>query len=157
MIVRSKIPISTAPLMFCQTVRCAAADGAGNEAISRLLQTNEDPVLKAGLAHYWFVAIHPFDEGNGRIGRAITDMALARSDHTNKRYYSLSASIKSKANDYYSVLEKTSNGTLDITAWQTFFIDRVSQSIDLAQIALDRVITKARFWEENRSKGLSER
>lgn len=120
-------------------------------------ETDEDPVLKAGLAHYWFVAVHPFDDGNGRIGRAIMDMALARSDPDGKRYYSVSAAIKSAVKEYYSALEETSNGPLDVTAWLSFFMGRVSASIDLAQVSLDKVMVKARFWEEHRSKGLSPR
>lgn len=116
-----------------------------------------DPLLKAGLAHYWFVAIHPFDDGNGRIGRAITDMALARSDHESKRYYSISASIKSVGPEYYTVLETTSNGGLDITAWQDFFLKCVSRSIDMAEHSMNKILTKARFWDEHRSHSLSDR
>ncbi|MDD2870143.1 Fic family protein [Neomegalonema sp.] len=120
-------------------------------------KTEEDPFLKAGLAHYWFVAIHPFGDGNGRIGRAIADMALARSHPADTRCYTLSASIRSAAKDYYLTLEATSNGTLDVTTWQSFFLDRLAHSIGLAQTVLDRSLAKARFWERNRAKGLSAR
>lgn len=119
--------------------------------------TGEDPILKAGLAHYWFVAIHPFDDGNGRIGRAVTDMALARSDHAHKRYYSISSAIKMASDEYYKTLEATSNGDLDITQWQSFFIDRVDKSLDIAQSVIDHALAKARFWDQHRSKGISPR
>lgn len=119
--------------------------------------TDEDPVLRAGKAHYWFVAIHPFDDGNGRITRALSDMMLARSDRSTKRFYSISASIKSFSDGYYGALERTSNGTLDITEWQSFFLDCVDRAIDQAEAALENVLERARFWEEHKDKGISDR
>ena len=81
-----------------------------------------DPVLKAALAHLWFVTIHPFDDGNGRVARAIADLALARSEQSPKRFYSMSAQIRLERNDYYGILEQTQKGTLDVTAWMQWFL-----------------------------------
>ncbi len=92
-----------------------------------------DPVLKAGVAHFWFVTIHPFDDGNGRIARAIADMQLARSDESKQRFYSMSAQIRKERNDYYDILETTQKGTLDITTWLEWFfacLDRALTASD---------------------------
>lgn len=106
-----------------------------------------DPLLTAGLAHLWFVTIHPFDDGNGRIARAITDMALARSEKTGQRFYSMSAQIRRERNDYYNTLEATQKGALDVTRWQTWFIDCLHRAIDGAQETLGAVLFKAQLWE----------
>lgn len=106
-----------------------------------------DPVLKAGQAHLWFVTIHPFDDGNGRIARAIADMALARSENSPQRFYSMSAQIREERNAYYDILEKTQKGTLDITSWMEWFLDCLGRAIDGAQTTLSAVLAKARFWE----------
>ena len=109
---------------------------------------NRDPVLKAGLAHLWFVTIHPFDDGNGRIARAIADMALARSENSPKRFYSMSAQIRQEREAYYGILEETQKGgTLDITLWMEWFLGCLGRSIDGAQTTLGAVLAKARFWE----------
>jgi Fic family protein len=106
-----------------------------------------DPVLKAGLAHLWFVTIHPFDDGNGRIARAIADMALARSESSAQRFYSMSAQIRQERPAYYQILEETQKGTLDITPWMEWFLGCLGRAIDGAQIFLDAVLTKSRFWQ----------
>ncbi|MCB0637364.1 MAG: Fic family protein [Lewinella sp.] len=116
-----------------------------------------DPLLIAGLAHMWFVTIHPFDDGNGRIARAIADMALARSEGSNQRFYSMSAQIRNERNDYYNVLERTQKGDLDITAWQDWFLNCLGRAIDGAQDTLAAVMDKARFWEQFAKEPLNER
>ena len=107
-----------------------------------------DPVLKAALAHLWFVTIHPFDDGNGRIARAIADMALARSENSPQRFYSMSAQIRQERDAYYHMLEQTQQGTLDITPWMEWFLGCLGRAIDGAQITLGSILGKARFWEE---------
>jgi Fic family protein len=106
-----------------------------------------DPVLKAGLAHLWFVTIHPFDDGNGRIARAIADMALARSENTSQRFYSMSAQIRQERAAYYGILERTQNETMDVTGWMEWFLGCLGRAIDGAQSILSAVLAKARFWE----------
>jgi Fic family protein len=108
-----------------------------------------DPVLKAALAHLWFVTIHPFDDGNGRIARAIADMALARSEHTSQRFYSMSAQIRAERNAYYSILEETQKGNLDVTEWLLWFLDCLKKAISGAESTLAHVLAKARFWENH--------
>jgi Fic family protein len=106
-----------------------------------------DPVLKAGLAHLWFVTVHPFDDANGRIARAIADMALARAESSPQRFYSMSAQIRLERGDYYDILEQTQNGGLEITSWMEWFLGCLGRAIDGAQTALGAVLAKARFWE----------
>jgi Fic family protein len=106
-----------------------------------------DPVLKAGVAHLWFVTIHPFDDGNGRVARAIADMALARSEGSAQRFYSMSAQIRQEHNAYYDILEETQKGDLDITPWLSWFLACLGRAFDGAQSALADVVAKARFWE----------
>ena len=109
-----------------------------------------DEVLKAGLAHLWFVTIHPFDDGNGRIARAIADLALARSEHTPQRFYSMSAQIRRERNDYYEILERTQKDTMDVTQWIDWFLGCLGRAIDGAQTTFAAVLRKARFWQELR-------
>src|SRR5271167_2036435 len=116
-----------------------------------------DPVLKAGLAHLWFVTVHPFDDGNGRIARAVADMALARSENSPQRFYSMSAQIRQERNAYYDILEETQKGTLDITPWMEWFLGCLGRAIDGAQTALGAVLTKARFWESIAGVAINER
>jgi Fic family protein len=106
-----------------------------------------EPVLKAGIAHLWFVTIHPFDDGNGRIARAIADMALARSENSPQRFYSMSAQIRLERGAYYDILEQTQKGTLDITPWMEWFLGCLGRAIDGAQTTLGAILAKARFWE----------
>ena len=116
-----------------------------------------DPVLHAALAHLWFVTIHPFDDGNGRIARAIADMALARSEQSSQRFYSMSAQIRRERNAYYDTLERTQKGTLDVTDWMAWFLGCLSRAIDGAQDTLANVIRKARFWETHLNESFNER
>jgi Fic family protein len=116
-----------------------------------------DPALKAGLAHLWFVTIHPFDDGNGRIARAIADMALARSESSPQRFYSMSAQIREERAAYYGILERTQKGTMDVTAWLEWFLGCLGRAIDGAQAILGAVLAKARFWESVRGVSLNER
>jgi Fic family protein len=116
-----------------------------------------DPVLKAAIAHLWFVTIHPFEDGNGRIARAIADMQLARADGSRQRFYSMSAQIQRERNVYYEVLEKTQKGNLDITPWLLWFFDCLDRAITLSEENLSDVIHKAKFWESHQSVTLSER
>lgn len=116
-----------------------------------------DPVAKAGLAHLWFVTVHPFDDGNGRIARAIADLALARSEGSSQRFYSMSAQIRQERGDYYDVLERTQQGTLDVTLWMEWFLACLGRAIDGAQTMLGAVLAKARFWESVRDVGLNSR
>jgi Fic family protein len=116
-----------------------------------------DPVLKAGLAHLWFVTIHPFDDGNGRIARAVADMALARSENSPQRFYSMSAQIRQERDVYYDILEKTQKETLDITPWMEWFLGCLGRAIDSARTALSTVLAKARFEERIQGIPINER
>ncbi|HEY1503358.1 MAG TPA: Fic family protein [Stellaceae bacterium] len=116
-----------------------------------------DPVLKAGIAHFWFVTIHPFEDGNGRIGRAIADMTLARSEKSAQRFYSMSAQIWRERDDYYDYLEETQKGDLDITPHLTWFIGCFDRALANADTLLSGALKKARFWEHHSSTALNER
>jgi len=116
-----------------------------------------DAVLKAGLAHFWFVTIHPFDDGNGRIARAIADMMLARSERSSQRFYSMSAQIRQERNDYYQILEHTQKGTLDVTPWMEWFLACLGRAIEGAQTTLAAVLHKASFWQAIRDVPINER
>ena len=107
-----------------------------------------DPVLRAGLAHLWFVTIHPFEDGNGRVARAIADMALARADGMSDRFYSFSAQIESERKDYYDQLERRQRGTPDVTGWLEWFLDCLGRALENAETALSTVLFKARLWEK---------
>jgi Fic family protein len=107
-----------------------------------------DWVLKAALAHLWFVTLHPFDDGNGRIARAIADMALARSEQSAQRFYSMSAQIREERDGYYSVLEETQKGTLDVTRWMAWFLGCLDRAVEGAEASLATVLAKTRFWEQ---------
>ena len=110
-------------------------------------ETAIDPVLKSALAHLWFVTIHPFDDGNGRIARAVADMALARSEQTSQRFYSMSAQIRLDRAAYYNVLKTTQHDTLDVTLWMKWFLECLDRALIHAESTLAAVQTKARFWE----------
>lgn len=116
-----------------------------------------DPVLKAALAHLWFVTIHPFDDGNGRIARAISDMALARSEGSAQRFYSMSAQIRRERKDYYDILEATQKGDLDITPWFQWFLSCLGRAFDGAEEVLATVLGKARFWEAHAGENFNDR
>ena len=112
----------------------------------------EDPLLKAAIAHLWFVTIHPFEDGNGRIGRAVAEMCLARSDGSAQRFYSMSSQILEERKDYYEVLEKTQAGSLDITAWLTWFLACLDRAIEQSNQITSNALEKELFW-----KGLKQR
>jgi len=114
-----------------------------------------DPLLRAGVAHFWFVTLHPFDDGNGRLTRAITDMALAQSDQQAIRFYAMSASILDDRAGYYRILEASQKGTLDITVWLQWFLGTLLKSLEQALTRIDRVLAKARFWQAHRGHALS--
>lgn len=116
-----------------------------------------DPVLKAALAHLWFVTIHPFDDGNGRIARAISDMTLARSEGSAQRFYSMSAHIRKERNAYYDILEATQKGSLDITPWFQWFLSCLNRAFDGAESVLASVLKKARFWEAHARESFNDR
>jgi len=116
-----------------------------------------DPLLIAGLAHVWFVTIHPFDDGNGRIARAIADMALAHSEQSTQRFYSMSAQIRRERSKYYTTLERTQKGDLDVTSWQEWFLSCLHRAIEGSQDTLSSVLKKARFWERFAQQLLNER
>ncbi|WP_212006670.1 Fic family protein [Chitinophaga sp. HK235] len=116
-----------------------------------------DPVIKAAITHLWFVTIHPFDDGNGRMARALTDMQLARADGSPRRFYSMSAQIRIERNDYYDILEKTQKDTLDITAWMEWFLSCLHRAIVATDNTLAAVIRKAKFWENPATKSINDR
>ena len=114
-------------------------------------------MLKAALAHLWFVTIHPFDDGNGRIARAIADMSLARSEGSAQRFYSMSAQIREERVEYYRILEQTQQGPVDVTPWMEWFLGCLTRAIEGAQSALSAVIARTRHWEQLRNVPLNER
>ena len=116
-----------------------------------------DPVLRAGIAHLWFVTIHPFEDGNGRIARAIADLALARSEDSAQRFYSMSAQIRQERKTYYDLLEQTQKGDLDITEWLSWFLACLGRAIGNADEMLGAVLKKAQFWEVHRAAALNDR
>lgn len=117
--------------------------------------TSLDPLLRAGIAHFWFVTLHPFDDGNGRLTRAITDLALAQGEQQAIRFYVMSASILDDRAGYYRILESSQKGTLDITAWLQWFLGTLLNSLEHALARIDRVLSKTRFWQTHRNSALS--
>ncbi len=120
-------------------------------------EAGEPPLVKAGLGHLWFVTLHPFDDGNGRIARAIGDLLLARADGSPQRFYSLSAQIQRERKAYYEILERTQKGTLDVTEWLAWFLATLHRAVDEAQHVLDSVLAKARFWQRFAGTPMNER
>lgn len=118
---------------------------------------NADPVLKAAIAHFRFVTIHPFEDGNGRIGRAIADLLLARADGTSERFYSMSAQIEAERKEYYLQLERGQRGGLDITRWIEWFLQCLGRAIEGAEDALSGVLRKARLWDRINQEPVNER
>lgn len=108
-----------------------------------------DPLMKAAIAHLWFVTIHPFEDGNGRMARAIADMQLARADETSYRFYSMSSQIRKERNDYYFILEQTQKGSLDITIWIQWFLGCLERAYESTQAILSIILQKADFWKKN--------
>jgi Fic family protein len=116
-----------------------------------------DPVITAAIAHLWFVTIHPFDDGNGRIARAITDMQLSRADQSAQRFYSMSSQIRAERKEYYEVLEKTQKGSLDITIWLDWFLNCLDRALANTDETLAVVLKKAQFWEKHSTTPLNDR
>lgn len=120
-------------------------------------ETKEPPLIRAGLGHLWFVTLHPFDDGNGRIARAIGDLLLARAEDSPQRFYSMSAQIQRERKTYYEILENTQKGTMEVTAWLIWFLDSLHRAIDQAQTTLDTVLIRTRYWQHWRNMPLNER
>ena len=120
-------------------------------------EANTDLVIKAGLVHLWFVIIHPFEDGNGRIARALTDMLLARSENSSDRFYSMSSQIKKVRKSYYEILQITQNQSMDITPWLKWFLENLSFAIDNSDKLLNDIFKRAEFWEKNKSQVLNDR
>jgi Fic family protein len=119
--------------------------------------TEIDGVIKAAIAHLWFVSIHPFDDGNGRIARAITDMLLARSENCSRRFYSMSTEIKLMQKEYYEVLERTQKGNGDITEWIVWFLNCFDKALTSTETILSSVLEKNKFWEQHKGIDFNER
>jgi Fic family protein len=118
---------------------------------------SSDGIIRAGIAHLYFVTIHPFDDGNGRIARALTDMAIAQDDKLNKRYYSLSTEILKDKRKYYEILEQSQKGDLDITKWLLWFIDCFSAALMTSENLLQNVFNKADFWHKHQTTEINTR
>lgn len=114
-----------------------------------------DPLLRAGMTHFWFVTLHPFDDGNGRLTRALTDLALAQAGHEAIRFHAMSVSILADRRGYYDILESSQKGDLDITRWMTWFLATLKDSLERALRQIDRVLAKTRFWNRHRTSDLS--
>ena len=119
--------------------------------------TQTDLVIKAGIVHLWFVVIHPFEDGNGRIARALTDMLLARSEQSANRFYSMSSQIKKVRKSYYEILQITQQQSLDITAWLKWFLENMLLAIENSESLLNDVIQKSEFWNKNKPIAFNER
>ena len=136
--------------------------GVLNAQVKAFLEWVEAPqdtpaILRAGLAHLWFVTLHPFDDGNGRVARAVGDLMLSRADGEPYRYYSLSAQIQAERNGYYAILEQTQRGGLDVTPWLAWFLDCLLRAVRRSDAELDRVLAKALFWQRVAHVPLNER
>ena len=116
-----------------------------------------DLIIKSAIAHFWFVTIHPFEDGNGRIARALADMLLARSEHSKQRFYSMSAQIQHERSAYYDILEQCQKGSLDITAWVEWFLHCLKRAITSSSQTLTVVLSRARFWELHTGEMFNER
>lgn len=119
--------------------------------------TNMEPVIKSAIAHLWFVSIHPFDDGNGRIARAIADTQLARADRTNQRFYSMSAQIMKYKKGYYDILESTQKGSIDISQWLVWYFERLTDALEITNQTLSKILIKAKFWELHKNTQFNER
>ena len=119
--------------------------------------TEGDRLVHAGLAHLWFVTLHPFDDGNGRIARAVGDMALARADRSAQRFYSLSAQIQRERKDYYDMLERTQKGSMDVTPWLAWFLGCLLRAVEGANASLSAVLARSRVWQRWAELPLNER
>ncbi len=120
-------------------------------------EQDQDIILKSAIAHLWFITIHPFEDGNGRIARALSEMLLTRSDDTPQRFYSMSSQIRTARKEYYNILEKTQKGTLDITEWMLWYLKCLTDAINSSDIILSKVLSKHKFWIKYSSKALNSR
>jgi Fic family protein len=116
-----------------------------------------EPVIKSAISHLWFVSIPPFDDGNGRIARAVADSQLARADRTKQRFYSMSAQIMKSKKEYHSILEFTQKGSLDVSQWLVWYFERLTEALEATDETLSKVLVKARFWEIHKTTQLNER
>ncbi len=121
------------------------------------MDTSMEPVIKSAIAHLWFVSIHPFDDGNGRIARAIADSQLARADRTNQRFYSMSGQLLKSKNGYYEILESTQKGSMDVTQWLVWYFERLTEALEATEEALSKILVKAKFWELHKTTRFNER
>lgn len=146
-----------------RTVHFEAPARKGLEAqlddfVSWLTESREDvsldPLLRAGLAHFWFVTLHPFDDGNGRLARAVSDYVLAQGEQQSIRYYAMAASIMENRKSYYDILESTQKGGLDITGWLNWFLVTLRETFDSSLSKIELVLQKARFWQTHGQDGL---
>ncbi len=140
---------------------CAVLKQEMKSFIDWFNQSNDDkvydPILRAGVAHLWFVTLHPFDDGNGRLARAITDLALAQAEHQSVRLYAMAATIMENRKAYYAILEKTQRNGLDITPWLEWFLTMLKQTLVVAAKRIGFVVLKARFWQQHAQSVLNER
>jgi Fic family protein len=120
-------------------------------------ETILEPVLKASLAHFWFITIHPFDDGNGRIARALTDMLLARADGINQRFYSMSAQIHKERKTYYNRLEVAQKASVDVSSWHVWFLECLERTLYATDELLKDVLQKSDFWNKHAQTSLNER
>ena len=116
-----------------------------------------EPVVKSAIAHLWFVSIHPFDDGNGRIARTIADTQLARADRTNQRFYSMSAQLMKSKKGYYDALESTQKGSMDVSQWLVWYFERLTEALEATVETLSGILVKAKFWELHKTTQLNER
>ena len=116
-----------------------------------------EPVLKSAIAHLWFVSIHPFDDGNGRIARTIADAQLARADRTNQRFYSMSAQLMKSKKEYYAILESTQKGSMDVSQWLVWYYERLTEALEATDETLSKILVKAKFWELHKTTQFNKR
>lgn len=116
-----------------------------------------DPFIKAAIAHFWFLTIHPFEDGNGRIARAIADMMLARADQTKQRFYSMSSQIRLKRKEYYAILEHSQKQTIDITDWLNWFLNCLLEALYSSDTIIKKVVEKYNFWDKNNQVSFNQR
>lgn len=136
----------------------AVLENEMNHFLNWVNSDNEkNKLVKAAIAHLWFVTIHPFDDGNGRLARTITDMLLARADRIPQRFYSMSAQIRVERKAYYGILEKTQRGTIDITGWLTWFLECLNRALSSSENGLSKILYKAKYWDKLKDHRLNER
>ncbi|SEQ49938.1 Fic family protein [Amphritea atlantica] len=158
-------PVSRQVVHFEAPPKQAVGEGSANldEQLNTLLDWLEssrtdselDPILRAAQAHLWFVTLHPFDDGNGRLARAVSDYALAQAENQSVRFYAMAASIMEKRQAYYQILESTQKGDVDITPWMRWFLDTFKHTLETALARIDLVMQKARFWQVHSQDGLN--